>query len=155
VSSLPFRLPLAIAALALAACAPAGAPESPAQQQADYRKQATTALEASDWRLGSWQPEQPLEPMLQALLAQQLATMTVHFGQGRVRADSPTIHIDRAYQVVDASGPQFVVVTTDAAGGTLRTTAQLSDDGRTVNFHGETEPWRGNGTLVKGGGTAP
>jgi hypothetical protein len=143
---------LAAASLALAAssaCAPSAAPETAAQQQADYRQQAAARLEASDWRLGSWQPEQPLEPMLQTLLTQQLATMTVHFGQGRLRADSPTIHIDRAYQVADASGPQVVIVTTDDMGGTLRSTAQFSDDGATVYFHGETEPWRGNGTLVK------
>jgi hypothetical protein len=136
-------------AIAGAGCTPAAPAESPAQQQADYRKDATSRLEGSDWRLGSWQPEQPLEPMLQALLTQQLSTMTIHFGQGRVHADSPTIHIDRGYQIVDASGPQIVVVATDEIGGTLRTTAQFSDDGATVYFHGETEPWRGNGTLVR------
>ena len=140
---------LAAASLALAACAPSGTPETAAQQQADFRQQAAAQLEASDWKLGSWQPEQPLEPMLQTLLNQQLATMRVHFGQGRLRADSPTIHIDRAYQVADASGPQVVIVTTDDMGGTLRSTAQFSDDGATLYFHGETEPWRGNGTLVK------
>ena len=149
-SPFPFRRSAATGlALALVACAPPGPPESAAQVQADYRKQASTQLEASDWRLGGWKAEQPLEPMLQALLAQQLATMTVHFGQGRLHADSPTIHIDRAYQVVDAAGPQFVVVVTDDLGGTLRTSARLSDDGATLYFHGETEPWRGNGTLVK------
>ncbi len=148
------RLGGSLLALALAACAPSGPAESPTQQQADYRVRAASQLESSSWRLASWVPEQPLEPMLQALLAQQLASMTVRFAQGRVRADSPTVHIDRAYQVADASGPQFVVVTTDDSGGTLRTSAQLSDDGATLNFRGETEPWRGSGTLVRSAGGA-
>ncbi len=124
---------------------------SPVQQQADYRTRAAAQLESSAWRLASWVPEQPLEPMFEALLSQQLASMTIRFGQGRVHADSPTVHVDRAYQVVDAAGPQFVVVTTDEIGGTLRTSAQLSDDGTTLSFRGETEPWRGSGTLVRVG----
>jgi hypothetical protein len=128
--------------------------QSATQEQADYRARAASQLESSSWRLASWVPEQPLEPMFQALLAQQLASMTIRFAQGRVHADSPTVHIDRAYQVADASGPQFVVVTTDNSGGTLRTSAQLSDDGATLSFRGETEPWRGSGTLVRVAGGA-
>ncbi len=135
-------------ALAPLACGPAAAPDTPAQQQVDYRAQVAARLEGSTWRLGGWQPEQSLEAMLQSLLAQQLSTMTIRFAQGHVHADSPTIHIDRAYQIVEA-GAQFVVVATDETGGTLRTTAQFSNDGQTIYFHGETEPWRGNGTLVR------
>ena len=138
-----------VGAFALGACAPSGPAASPAQQQLDYRARTATQLESTPWRLASWVPEQPLEPMLQALLSQQMASMTIRFAQGRVHADSPTIHIDRAYQVVDASGPQFVIVATDESGGTLRTSAQLSDDGATLSFRGETEPWRGSGTLVR------
>jgi hypothetical protein len=122
---------------------------SPAEVQVDYRAQVTSQLEGSTWRLAGWQPEQALESMFQSLLREQLATMTIRFAQGHVHADSLSIHIDRGYQVVDAAGPQFVVVTNDEGGGTLRTTAQFAPDGRSIYFHGETEPWRGNGTLVK------
>jgi hypothetical protein len=132
---------------ALGACAPSGPPASPAQLADQSRAAVDTRLQSGPWRLASWRPDDALEPMLASLLAQQYATMTIVFANGRLHADSPTVHIDRAYAVVQATGPQFVVVTTDELGGTLRTSGQFSDDGSALYFRGEIEPWRGNGEL--------
>jgi hypothetical protein len=101
------------------------------------------------WRLADYQPEVALEPMLQQLLAMQVQSMTIHFEGGHMRADSPTLHLDRPYQVTEATPPLFKVVSPDVGGGTLVSSCQISDDGTRISFHGETEPWRGTGSLVR------
>jgi hypothetical protein len=136
-------------AAAVAACAPPGPVASPEQLQQQNRASVDARLQTGTWRLVSWRPDDALEAMLTSLLAQQYATMTIRFANGRVLAESPTVHVNRAYSVVDASGPQFVVVTTDDSGVALRTSATFSDDGNTLYFRGETEPWRGNGQLTR------
>jgi hypothetical protein len=145
----PSRIPVA-AALLLAAALPAcDSPPaaSPAQLDAQDKASVDAKLRASPWQIASWRPDVPLEPMLASLLAQQYATMTITFANGRLHAESPTARVDRAYAIVQATGPTFVLVTTDELGGTLRSSGQFSDDGTTLSFRGETEPWRGSGEL--------
>jgi hypothetical protein len=136
--------------LALTACDGSSAPPmTPDQLVLRDRVAVDRVLQGSTWRIASWRPDSQLEAMLQQLLYQQLATMTVRFANGRILADSPTLHVERAYAVTDAAGSQFTLVATDQNGVSLKTVAQLSDDGSRVDFKGETDPWRGTGQLVR------
>ncbi len=141
-----------VAALMLASCG--GSSQSappPAANSAPQDLAGADARLRGTWRLLDYQPEVPLEPMLQQMLVQQLQTMVVHFEGGHLRADSPTLHIDRPYQILEASPPFFKLSSPDYGGGTLVSSGQFSDDGTRVIFHGETEPWRGTGTLLRVG----
>ena len=102
---------------------------------------------AGQWRLADYRPEVPLELMFQALLASQLQTMVVRFENGRVLADSPTIHLNRAFTINNVAGNLFRLVTTDDAGVALQSSCQISEDGATILFRGDTAPWRGEGVL--------
>jgi hypothetical protein len=118
---------------------------------------ATTALDTRSidarlqggWRLQAYRPDVPLEPMLQLLLSQQMQSMVVRFEAGRLRADSATMHVDRAYCVTYAAGPYFKLQSPDSAGAMVESNATMSEDGQTIAFRTESEPWRGSGTLVR------
>jgi hypothetical protein len=102
---------------------------------------------AGQWRLAEYRPEVPLEMMFQALLASQIQTMVVRFENGRLLADSPTIHLSRAYTINNVAGNLFRLVATDDAGVALQSSCQISEDGGTILFRGDTAPWRGEGVL--------
>jgi len=129
------------------ACGNSSPVQSPDQLAMRDKAAVERVLQSGTWKLTSWRPDTELEAMFQSLLMQQLATMTVHFQNGHLLADSPTVHIDRVYAVSDAAGPQFTLVTTDENGVQLKTNAQMSDDGNTIDFRGETSPWRGYGQI--------
>ena len=140
----------AIASLALALLACGGgtpAPNTAEQSQIDAR--AIQARIAGAWRLVDFRPEVPLDVMTQALLTSQIQTMTVRFDNGRMMADSPSFHFVRTFQIAGAGGNLFKLIATDEDGVSLTSSCQLSDDGRKIYFHGETEPWRGMGTLSR------
>ncbi len=101
------------------------------------------------WRLVDFHPDVSLEPALQMLLSQQVRTMVIRFDGSHLYADSPTIHVNRAYQVTYAAGPIFKITSPDYGGGTLVSSGELSDDGNQIVFHGESEPWMGTGTLQR------
>ncbi len=123
--------------------------QSPAQLALQESRDAATVQQRlqGQWRLVDYRPEVPLEMMFQALLASQLQTMVVRFENGRLLADSPTIHLNRAFTINNIAGNLFRVVTTDDAGVALQSSCQFSDDGSQIFFRGDTAPWRGNGTL--------
>ena len=141
-------LALAAALSLVTACGGGASARSPADQA--RLDQATTASRlAGTWQLVDYRPEVPLDAMTQALLMSQIQTMQIRFDQGRILADSPTIHLSRTFQLSDVAGNLFKIIATDENGVSLTSSAQLSDDGGKLFFHGETEPWRGMGTLVR------
>lgn len=123
-------------------------PASPASTPAQETRTADARLQGN-WRLLDYRPDVPLEATFQLLLSQQLQTMVVRFDGGHLRADSSTIHVDRPYQLVDAAGPYFKLISPDYGGGSLTSSCEMSEDGTRITFHGETEPWIGTGTLVR------
>jgi hypothetical protein len=148
--SLRFAL-LAAAGLALgtSACGPSTPTATPDQVAQTDRAAVEAVLQGATWQLVSWRPDEQLEAMFETLLVQQYATMLIHFKDGRLLADSGTMHVNRAYVISNAVGSQFTLVTTDDSGTSLRTNAQIAADGNSVDFRGTSDPWRGEGKLRK------
>jgi hypothetical protein len=136
-------------ALVLAAACGGGGSAPPSSQANAAADSASidARLRAGTWRLVDYRPDVPLEVTLQAMLTSQMQTMVIRFDGGHLKADSPTLHIDRVYQVTNAAGPIFKIVSPDYGGGTLTSTCEISDDGTQIQFHGDTEPWIGSGVL--------
>lgn len=144
---------IALAGASAALSGGCGGPQSPAaapvvQDTASIQLRLT----AGPWRLLDYRPDVALEPMLAAMLAAQVRTMVVRFDGRTLTAQSPALQVARPYSVENAAGPLFDLVSPDMqGGGTLRSRCQVSDDGRLVTFHAETEPWTGTGTLAREG----
>jgi hypothetical protein len=139
---------IASLALALLACG-GGAPARTAAEQSQIDARAIQTRINGAWKLVDYRPEVPLDAMTQALLTSQIQTMTVRFDSGRLMADSPTFHFVRTIQIDGAGGNLFKLIATDENGVSLTSSCELSDDGTKLYFHGETEPWRGMGTLSR------
>jgi hypothetical protein len=141
---------LLLLVVAPAACGGGGSDQGQARSQANAAVETASIdarLRAGPWRLVDYRPDVPLEATLQGLLTMQMQSMVIRFDGGHILADSPTLHVDRAYQVTGAAGPIFKIVSPDVGGGTLTTSCEISDDGRQIQFRGETEPWIGTGLL--------
>ena len=134
-----------------AACggAPQAAPASPlAQDVASIQ----ASLVAGPWRLVDYRPDLSLEPMLQALLAQQVRSMIVRFDGRVMSARSPTIQIARPYSIENAAGLAFDLVAPDPQGsGPMSSRCQMSADGMQIAFRAQSDPWPGTGLLRREG----
>jgi hypothetical protein len=138
------------AALALggAGCGPSRSANVPdaaalAAASADVRLRGT-------WRLQTFRPETPLEPMLQAFVQFQTQNLVVRFDGRRFVAESPGVHVDRTYQIHDAYGDRFKLTSFDAQGVPYDTNCTFVRDD-VLEINSWTEPWRGVGTIVKTG----
>jgi hypothetical protein len=140
-------------ALLLAAAASCGGSQLSAE--AAVAQQAATSqarLVAGPWRLADYRPDVALEPMLKALLAQQVRSMVVRFDGRTLSAQSPTVQLLRPYALDNITGLAFSLVSPDIqGGGPVRSRCEISDDGRRITFHAETEPWTGTGALEREG----
>src|SRR5689334_22945452 len=56
------------------------------------------------WVLQSFVPEEPLEPMLNAMLQFQFGRLVVRLDGKRLVAESPGIHVERTYQITEEIG---------------------------------------------------
>ena len=139
-------LSLAVAVVLASGCgSEAQGPRSAEQVAAANREVDARLLGA--WRIGSFTPDEPLGPTLEAMLAYHKQIMVVRFENGRIRADSPGITFDRRYEVRNADGLQFQLVAYDDTG-----TPQLSYCSFETNGSlrvSMTSPWKGVGTLVR------
>jgi hypothetical protein len=109
-------------------------------------------LMAGPWRLADYRPQLPLEPMLQALLTQQLRTMVVRFDGRTLSGQSPTLQVSRSYTLENVVGLTFDLVSPDAqGGGFLRSRCEVSGDGRRIVFQAQTDPWTGSGVIEREG----
>ncbi len=133
----------------VAGCGPTS-PPSAADVAAAHAREALSVdnrLQGT-WRLVDFHPEVP-DPMFNALLTAQLGVMIVRFDRGHLYADSPAFHVTRPYQIVDAAGSDFTVQSPDVGTAVFATKATLSGDDQRISFRGDTDPWRGAGTLVR------
>jgi hypothetical protein len=97
------------------------------------------------WVLVDYRPEQPLEPMLGALLAAQLGRLLVTFDGQALTAEGTRFRAQRSYQVTEATGDAAHIVLLDETG--VRYDVQGTFVGNELQFHAETSPWQGTGTL--------
>lgn len=135
-----------VAALVATACASGGG--KPAADPVAQARAVDAELQGS-WRLVDWRPDVSLEPMLQAWLDAQKQVLVVRFEQSRLRADSPTLKLDRPYTISNVSGRHFTLSAPGNSGVVYTSTAEITPDGQRVLFHGETQPFRGTGLLER------
>jgi hypothetical protein len=139
-------LPLAVACGGSGGSSGATTPAQLAQQAARDAAGVNERLRGN-WRLADYRPEVPLEATFQMLLTAQIQTMVIRFENGRLLADSPTIHLNRSYEITEVAGKSFKMTSRDDAGVAIVSSCQFSDDGTQVFFRGDTAPWRGIGTI--------
>jgi hypothetical protein len=99
------------------------------------------------WMLMDYRPEQPLEPMLGALLGAQLGRLAVTFDGQTLMAEGTGFRAQRTYQVTEAAGDTAHLVLTDETG--VRYEVQGTFVGNDLKFHAQTSPWQGTGTLQR------
>ena len=97
------------------------------------------------WLLIAYRPEQPLEPMLAAMLAGQLGRLVLTFDGKALTAEGTGFRAQRSYEVTDAAGDAAHLVLRDETG--VRYDVQGRFIGAELEFHAETSPWQGTGRL--------
>jgi hypothetical protein len=111
------------------------------------------------WRFLGFRPETPLDIVTQAFVAFQSGNLTVRLERGRMIAESPGLHVDRAYRLHDVAGEQFKITSFDEQGVPYEAVCTfLRPD--LIEVSSWTDPWRGVATLQKetawnDGGSAP
>jgi hypothetical protein len=137
-----------VIAMAIVGCAPARGARSP-EVDAQAIASADARLKGA-WRLRSFVPETPLEPMLEALVRFQYEHLIVRFDGQRLVADSPGLHVDRAYRIHEASGDRFKLTSFDEQGVAYETECFFV--GRdALEIRSMTSPWRGIATIARAG----
>jgi hypothetical protein len=117
----------------------------------DNSAQAIATVDArlkGHWKLDRFQPIEPLGPMLDTLLQFQYQNLAITLDGKRLVADSPGLHIDRAYQVKEAEGDRFKVVVWDDQGVPVESSCNFLQSGQ-VEASVRSDPWRGTATLRK------
>jgi hypothetical protein len=84
------------------------------------------------------------------MLTAQYTTMAIRFDGKRVTADSPSVHVTRAYQIAEAYGDHFKLVSFDDQGIPYESACDFIGEAA-LELHSETDPWRGVATLRKVG----
>ena len=133
-----------LALLALPGATSCGGARSSADTAAVDRSRAGDRLRGQ-WLLVDYRPEQPLEPMLGALLGAQLGRLAVTFDGQALTADGTGFHAQRSYQVTEADGDALHLVLKDETG--VPYDVEGTFVGVDLQFHAETSPWQGTGTL--------
>jgi hypothetical protein len=100
------------------------------------------------WRFLGFRPERPLDPMAQAFVAFQNGNLTVRLERGRMIAESPGIHVDRAYRLHDAAGEQFKMTSFDEQGVAYEAVCAFTRPD-VLEVTSWTDPWRGVATFQR------
>ncbi len=143
-----------VAAVALTGAACTNAPPIDPSQVNAVAVAAIDARVRGTWVLQTYNPATPLEPMLAALLGFTLGQMVVTFDGQRAVATSPGVRAERTYRILQAQGDQFQILLADEQGISYQAAALFVDENN-IRFQSYTSPWKGNGTLHRGGGSAP
>lgn len=122
----------------------AGAP-----QDSETPAAALASIDArlrGSFRLVRFDPEVPLEPMLASMLEFQYTHLIIRFDGRRIIADSPGLHVDRAYEIRDPAWDRFKLVSYDEAGVAYEALCRFSGEDELI-VHAQTPPWKGVATL--------
>lgn len=139
---------LCATALFTGACGSANEGPRTPDEIAIANRNADVRLQGS-WRIGSFTPDEPLGPTLDAMLAYHKGVMVVYFANGRIHADSPGITFDRRYEVRNADGERFQLLAYDDTGTPQLSYCSFEPDGSVRIWM--TSPWKGVGTLIRRG----
>lgn len=130
--------------LALLGCgggsAGAGDPATTEVTAASHRLQG-------DWVLIDFRPNQPLEPMLAALLQAQLNQLTVTVSGDKLTAQGIGISAERTLQITSAAADGFTANLIDPTNVGYKVSGGFQ--GIELGFTSETDPWRGTGRLKR------
>jgi hypothetical protein len=97
------------------------------------------------WLLLSFQPETPLEPVLQLLLNEQINRLIVEFNGQNIVAQGPGLTINRTYKIGDAYLDHFKATVYDSYGVGIESVCDFSGD--TLLVSGVTAPWHGRASF--------
>jgi hypothetical protein len=142
-----FSLALAAALAVLGA----GCSNGPAATPVDQKARAVAAVDVrlrGAWILQGFTPETALEPMLVPMLQFQFGQMVIKLDGKNMVADSPGLHIERTYQITDAQGDQFQLLTFDEQGVSYPANGIFVGD-NDIRFRSTTTRWKGEGTLQR------
>jgi hypothetical protein len=126
-----------------------GCKDGPAESPADFKARAVAAVDArlrGAWVLQTFKPETQLEPILVPMLEFQFGQLVVKLDGQHLVADSPGLHVERTYRILDAQGDQFELVLFDEQGVSYPGTALFVDD-NDIRFRSNTTRWKGEGML--------
>ncbi|WP_437662361.1 hypothetical protein [Sorangium sp. So ce1182] len=98
------------------------------------------------FRLVRFDPEMPLEPMLASMLEFQYAHLVIRFDGDRILADSPGVHVDRAYEIREPAWNRFKLISYDEAGVAYEAVCEFSGEKELI-VYAQTPPWKGVATL--------
>jgi hypothetical protein len=124
---------------------------APGPSRPDPAVQAIAGADArlrGAWRLVRFDPVEPLEPMLQQLLLAFQASAVARFDGAQLVADAPGIHLVRRYQIREAQGDRFTIVSFDDQGVAYVSKCDFGPGGQLV-VYSESDPWRGTATLQR------
>lgn len=137
----------ALGVLSLTAVAGCGGSQGPSASAADQDRARAAERLLGRWLLVEYRPDQPLEPMLGALLGAQIGRLTATFDGQMLTAEGTGFRTQRAYSVMDAAGDGAHLVLRDPAGVTYDVLVTFR--GPELNFQARTSPWQGTGRLQR------
>ncbi|WP_437729845.1 hypothetical protein [Sorangium sp. So ce1335] len=146
----PFRaLRLLLVACAAALAAPVAGCGSGGAQASGGAAAEIASIDArlrGTFRLVRFEPEVPLEPMLASMLEFQYAHLVIRFDGERIVADSPGLHVDRAYEIREPAWNRFKIISYDEAGLAYEAVCEFSGEKELI-VYAQTPPWKGVATL--------
>jgi hypothetical protein len=138
------RAMFAAALLSLSSCSKERGPVHDAR--ADSVATAAQRLQGT-WVLTSFQPEVPLEPVMELLLRDQIDHMVVEFRGQALTATGPGVTVNRTFRIGEAYLDHFSATVFDAYGVGVNTVCDFS--GNMLLVDTVTAPWRGKATFRK------
>jgi hypothetical protein len=97
------------------------------------------------WILTTFQPDVPLDPVMQLLLRDQIDHLVVDFKGQTLTAQGPGVTINRTYRVDEAYVDHFKATIFDAYGVGMETSCDFS--GNMLLITGLSAPWRGRASF--------
>ncbi|WP_438021876.1 hypothetical protein [Sorangium sp. So ce233] len=141
-----FRLLLVACAALAAPAAGCGSGGAQASGGAAAEIASIDARLRGTFRLVRFDPEMPLEPMLASMLEFQYAHLVIRFDGQRILADSPGLHVDRAYEIREPAWNRFKLISYDEAGVAYEAVCEFSGEKELI-VYAQTPPWKGVATL--------
>src|SRR6266516_4198633 len=96
-----------VALLAVASLASCARDRGPVKDERAVAAATASQRLQGRWLLTSFQPEVPLEPVLQLLLNEQIGHFVVDFNGEALKGQGPGVTIDRTYKIVEAYVDHF------------------------------------------------